>query len=581
MAGDGSLDDHGGGDDDGAPGITFAKSAPSAPAPDPIGSFDNQALHSLPALDGCLLELNLAFNLLSSLEGLAEACPDLERLSAAHNRLRSLPASLGTLGTLRRLDLSSNRLTDVSALGGLAALEELWLPSNRLALPALPALRSILSLRHLVLMNNPNLDNAVPKGLGSSTALLLLPGLSSLDAQPLTPTARMSARVLANTEGGRRTLIDALGAKMTLLILRAGTGASTGTGAGASTGTGAGASTGTGAGAGRSALAVPPRQRRLGAVAGTGGSPRGDGSSSVDGGDGGGVGSEGGGSSSVDGGGGGGEGIPLSASARYGAADERGGGVGLGGTALSTARPARRPTRLPVSGSAQHSAQHRASASAVPGGSAGAVPGGGDAGAEDSHPPLPNLGDDPAAQLQAAMVAAAANLADSERRLAAALAHKLPPPPAILHSHYASAAGFSRSGAAPSRARYGRRAGAGARDGAPALQPSDADPSLPNLEMDASPSTALMPSTARQAAVPPSSSAAAAAAEAAAAEAAAEAAELAASSGADGEPSPITPHQLLLQQRQLRRRRSAHQMESAAVRLAESERRLAAAMSHM
>ena len=326
MAGDGSLDDHGGGDDDGAPGITFAKSAPSAPAPDPIGSFDNQALHSLPALDGCLLELNLAFNLLSSLEGLAEACPDLERLSAAHNRLRSLPASLGTLGALRRLDLSSNRLTDVSALGGLAALEELWLPSNRLALPALPALRSILSLRHLVLMNNPHLDNAVPSGLGSSTALLLLPGLLSLDAQPLTPTARMSARVLANTEGGRRTLIDALGAKMTLLILRAGTGASTGTGTGASTGTGTGASKGTGAGAGRSALAVPPRQRRLGAVAGTGGSPRGDGSSSVDGGDGG-VGSEGGGSSSVDGGGGGGgggDGIHRSASARYGAADERG-----------------------------------------------------------------------------------------------------------------------------------------------------------------------------------------------------------------------------------------------------------------
>ena len=84
MEGDGNLDDHGGGDDGGAPDITFAKSAPCAPAPDPIGSFDNQALHSLPALDGCLLELNLAFNLLSSLEGLAEACPDLERLSAAH-----------------------------------------------------------------------------------------------------------------------------------------------------------------------------------------------------------------------------------------------------------------------------------------------------------------------------------------------------------------------------------------------------------------------------------------------------------------------------------------------------------------
>ena len=78
MEGDGNLDDHGGGDDGGAPDITFAKSAPCAPAPDPIGSFDNQALHSLPALDGCLLELNLAFNLLSSLEGLAEACPDLD-----------------------------------------------------------------------------------------------------------------------------------------------------------------------------------------------------------------------------------------------------------------------------------------------------------------------------------------------------------------------------------------------------------------------------------------------------------------------------------------------------------------------
>ena len=36
-------------------------------------------------------ELTLAFNALTSLEGLPQACPCLERLNASHNQLESLP----------------------------------------------------------------------------------------------------------------------------------------------------------------------------------------------------------------------------------------------------------------------------------------------------------------------------------------------------------------------------------------------------------------------------------------------------------------------------------------------------------
>jgi Leucine-rich repeat (LRR) protein len=99
-------------------------------------------------------ELNLSFNGLSSLVGLVEACPALERLGASHNRLRSLP-ELGTLLCLRRVDLSHNQLSDISPLGGCAALSELWLAHNALELTALVPLADAPALRDLVLHANP------------------------------------------------------------------------------------------------------------------------------------------------------------------------------------------------------------------------------------------------------------------------------------------------------------------------------------------------------------------------------------------------------------------------------------------
>ena len=68
-----------------------------------------------PRAGSVVREVNLAFNSLSSLLGMAEACPGLERLSAAHNQLRTLP-DMSRLLCLCRLDLSHNRLSDVAPL---------------------------------------------------------------------------------------------------------------------------------------------------------------------------------------------------------------------------------------------------------------------------------------------------------------------------------------------------------------------------------------------------------------------------------------------------------------------------------
>jgi hypothetical protein len=192
-----------------------------------VVDLSNRELSELPqALRGgagdanMVRELVLAFNKLSSLLGLVEACPMLERLVASHNKLRTLPA-LGSLSCLCRLDLSHNRLTDIAALGGCPSLAELWLSSNQLELPALLPLGSLPALRDLVILGNP-CASVSPSGLGRRVAILLLPELASIDAQPISVSSRAEAATFMQAAGSKQALQAQLGPKQTLALLRSG-----------------------------------------------------------------------------------------------------------------------------------------------------------------------------------------------------------------------------------------------------------------------------------------------------------------------------------------------------------------------
>ena len=215
-----------------------------------VADLSNRQLRELPGLlrgtagmanTWHIRELNFAFNSIASLAGLVEACPQLERLGASHNRLRTLP-HLGSLAKLCRVDLSSNSITDVSPLAGAPMLGELWLTSNQLELSALLPLASLPALRDLVLLGNP-CHRISPTGLCKPAVVLLLPSLETLDAQPLGQTARAEAMTFLSSAGSRATLQDKLGPKVALSLLR-----------------------GQGTTAPPRQQVGPPRQRRLGGV---------------------------------------------------------------------------------------------------------------------------------------------------------------------------------------------------------------------------------------------------------------------------------------------------------------------------
>ena len=221
-----------------------------------VADHSNRQLRELPSsLRGvaCLetswhiREVNLAFNTLASLHGLVEACPQLERLSVSHNKLRSLP-SLGSLSRLCRLDASSNALSDTSSLSGCPALAELWLANNQLELPALLPLASLPVLRDLVLHGNP-CQRLSPTGLCRHACALLLPTVASIDAQPVDAPARSEAKRFLAVPGARDALQTSLGAKQALALLN-----------------------GRGAVPPPRTVVGPPRQRRLGGGGGGGGS---------------------------------------------------------------------------------------------------------------------------------------------------------------------------------------------------------------------------------------------------------------------------------------------------------------------
>ena len=87
------------GDDD----VQVTMAAPSSTSRQDPTELDAscQSLQALPtslmSSGSRLRVLTLAFNQLTSLEGLPQACPCLERLNASHNRLQSLPNLSGLL----------------------------------------------------------------------------------------------------------------------------------------------------------------------------------------------------------------------------------------------------------------------------------------------------------------------------------------------------------------------------------------------------------------------------------------------------------------------------------------------------
>ena len=161
-----------------------------------------------------LLELNLSFNSLTSIDALPRACPLLQRLSVAHNPLAALP-SLASLTSLRRLDVSSNRLRRRRRRlpGARRAPRRLQLPAagrdgaaaaDGLPPPPRPA-------------QQPRREGAARRDLPPHAALLLRQ-LATLDASPLDVAA---ARAFAKADDARRALSDTLGHKIALVALKA------------------------------------------------------------------------------------------------------------------------------------------------------------------------------------------------------------------------------------------------------------------------------------------------------------------------------------------------------------------------
>jgi leucine-rich repeat protein SHOC2 len=96
----------------------------------------------------------------------------LKRLDLRGNRLTSLPASLGFLNKLEELYVDNNRLTSVPAeLGELRSLRELFLNGNQLT--GLPV--EIGSLSSLTLLGlSHNQLTSIPAHIGQLTALTML-----------------------------------------------------------------------------------------------------------------------------------------------------------------------------------------------------------------------------------------------------------------------------------------------------------------------------------------------------------------------------------------------------------------------
>jgi Leucine-rich repeat (LRR) protein len=111
-----------------------------------------------------LTHLNLRGNSISRIDGLSSLL-QLLHLNLADNHIEKIEG-LDSLSRLSLLDLSANRIERIPSLKRLGALRVLRVSSNRLfRLDDITALKSLLSLHHLSVKNNPFCDCADPSGV--------------------------------------------------------------------------------------------------------------------------------------------------------------------------------------------------------------------------------------------------------------------------------------------------------------------------------------------------------------------------------------------------------------------------------
>jgi len=135
---------------------------------------------------------------------LVEMAADVEELDLSRNVLRSLPAAVGELTSLRWLDLHSNKLEALpEALGKLVALTHLNVSNNRLSSAGLPAALGLLARLQSLNLGLNQLDS-LPPAMEALTALQEVGLFDNLFAQLpafVTAVGRLNAKRNPCTDG--------------------------------------------------------------------------------------------------------------------------------------------------------------------------------------------------------------------------------------------------------------------------------------------------------------------------------------------------------------------------------------------